>query len=252
MGKVNGTMYRVEDALGDSYWTMERNSIEFYKDQITGQSQTAIKKESFYFTKPPAKSQEAYAEGKWLPYETSSEAHVRLNNGVANGIGTGVFVGALVIAAAPLTPLLAKIGSHRLASAGADGLMQYINNAPNKGWGWNNIGNINITSVALSAAMPSSNWVAGYGSSALETNLIGGYQGLGSGNKQVKDVVIEGTINTFGNLLGNKFGSVATKYSNWNKTSTEGAGNVLGNGVSNSIQTIVNEATKNLEKLKND
>ncbi|MFT3682279.1 MAG: DUF6443 domain-containing protein [Ferruginibacter sp.] len=136
--------------------------------------------------------------------------------------------------------------SKRVASAGADALMQYINNAPKNGWGMNNISKINITSVAFSAAMPSSNWAAGYGSASFEINLDKGYLGIGqsSNSKSMLGVFFEGTVNTGGNIIGNKFGNATSTRLKWSEAMSEGTGNVIGNSISNTSQTIFNELNK--------
>ncbi len=53
-GRINGTLYQAKDALNDNYWVLKRNIDETYLDPLTGANQTAVKTESFYFSKPPS------------------------------------------------------------------------------------------------------------------------------------------------------------------------------------------------------
>ena len=91
--------------------------------------------------------------------------------------------------------------------------------------------------------MPGSNYVAGYASSAFEFNLSEGYKGLGSG-KSFSSFLIEGSVNTTGNYIGNKLGDATGGFLKWNAAANEGVGNIIGNGISNTTQTIIDESRK--------
>ena len=116
---------------------------------------------------------------------------------------------------------------------------------PNDGWGWNNIKNTNVTSVAASMAFPTNLVLAPVAGTVGELRLNGDYYGIGSGRKNLRDYAIQIGIGVSGNFVNTKLSGLAGRYMNAGTfLNNFGVGTLVGLPT-NTLQTIVDESKKN-------
>jgi RHS repeat-associated protein len=202
------------------------------------------------------------SNGQWKKYETYEQTQARLGAESADMIG-GFFAGAIgiaaaapaVIAAAPTiisagatygTQAITASTSARIISAGANAGFQYIQNAPEHGWGSDNLGHINISSVGLSFINPFSvgtNAVVGnFGKTSWKDKFS---EAIGGNKFNLKNAIIGSVIDYGGGKLSNKLDASLPKYGGFNKTQSEALSNILSNTVTTPANVIANEASKN-------
>jgi hypothetical protein len=138
---VDGRLFRVVDALGLNYWVLEQTKLEFYHDSYLGE-QTAIRKDYFYFSKPPSASADDYKGAQWLSYETENRTASRQSAQVANGIGLGFGIAVTsIFAAVGYAAISSTYVGKGIASTVYDGFAQLNTN----GWKWNKLNGAELT-----------------------------------------------------------------------------------------------------------
>jgi hypothetical protein len=199
----------------------------------------------------------------WHFWKTSNDRSTagQVTDDLLRKTGIAVFGAAAIGAAAPLavaaaptvtsfavnygTQALTASAGSRLFGAGTNATFQYIQNAPEYGWGLNNFKHISGTSVGLSAINPLSIGVTAVGGNFGKISIADGTsQVVGGSTFNFKAAVLGSTIDYFGGKLGNRLGGYGGRYLGM----TQGQGGAVGNALSNAVTTpaniIANEATK--------
>ena len=173
--------------------------------------------------------------GHFAIFETQNQKEVRFGNEIANGfsyMAVGIVAAPFLLEAAPV--LLSGSMTERAAAATSDAFIQYSANASEHGFGFKNLSNINLTSVATSFAMPNADFASSFISNGLDFNIEEGYKGIGSSKANNNNILINSVVGGAGNKLGSKLDQSISKYLLKGKTTpfvsklaTENSGTVI-------------------------
>jgi RHS repeat-associated protein len=199
----------------------------------------------------------------WHFWKTSNDLSEsqKVTNNLLRKTGIAVFGVAAAGAAAPAlaaaTPSLTSFattygtqavsasGGSRLVGAGTNATFQYIQNAPEYGWGLNNFNHINGTSVGLSAINPLSIGVTAVGGNFGKTTFENGAsEAIGGSKFNFKSAALGSGIDYFGGKLGNRLGGYGGRYLGMTQGQSGAVGDVLSNAVTTPANIIANETTK--------
>lgn len=199
------------------------------------------------------------SNGKWERYDTHEQTQQKIAAQVPNIILGFLGGGAAVAVAAPViipyasaaaatygTGVLAASGGVRAVGAVANAGFQYLQNAPEHGWGMDNIGNMNVTSIGLTALNPAAIFTNAVGSNFGKITFnTGTSQVVGGNNFNLKSATTGAAIDFFGGKLGEGLGGLAGKYGGFKPLEKAVVENVLGGAVTTPANTIAGQATKN-------
>jgi RHS repeat-associated protein len=201
------------------------------------------------------------SNGKWDKYETYEQQQTRLGRESTQILGS-FFAGSIAaissipvvtVAAPTITTATVAYGteaatassSSRVISAGVNTLFQYIQNAPEYGFGTQNLRNINISSIGLSLLNPG----------AIATNAVGsnfgkvsfarqGSESIGGNNFDLKSAIMGSAISYGGGKISEALGLKAKVYGGMNKSQSQTVGEVLSSAVSTPVNNIVDQSQK--------
>jgi RHS repeat-associated protein len=263
-GNVSGLLYQVKDASNQDFWVLKSSTPETYYDAIFASTRVAVKTEYFYFTKPPSANEDSYNGGKWLSYLAEDEIARRQTTSIANGMEMGAFgmaaIGAALPVVAEIAPTLINFGhqyvlqsttaaaTERFFGAGLNATYQYIENAPDRGWGLNNLSHINLTEVGLSALNPSSTFVNSAASNFGKFTIKGEFsEAVGGSNFNLKKAIVTTAVQTSGGKIGERLG-ILSKYGGFSSEQGKKIGDIIGETISKPGEIISEEAMKKDEK----
>jgi hypothetical protein len=130
-------------------------------------------------------------------------------------------------------PLFLGSRSERAAAAISDGVMQYVSNTRDDGYGLKNLSNINYTSIVASGFMPNADFTSSLVANAFEFKGSG-YKGVGTNDAKASDIIIKSAIGGAGNKFGGTLDGAIMKYLNKgnatpfiSKLATENIGNTI-------------------------
>ncbi len=199
------------------------------------------------------------ANGHWERYETYEQTQQKIRAAAPDVILAFLGGGAALAVAAPVvipyastaattygTGVLAASGGVRAVGAVANAGFQYLQNAPEHGWGMDNITNMNVTSIGLSALNPAAIFTNAVGSNFGKITFTAGTsQAVGGNNFNLKSAATGATIDFLGGKLGDGLGGLAGKYGGFKPIQKAAVENVLGGAVTTPANTIAEQATKN-------
>ena len=199
------------------------------------------------------------ANGKWEKYDTHEQTQQKISAQAPNLILGFLGGGAAVAVAAPViipyasaaaatygTGALAASGGVRAVGAVANAGFQYLQNAPEHGWGTENLKNMNVTSIGLTALNPAAIFTNAVGSNFGKiTFTAGASQAVGGNNFNLKSATTGAAIDFLGGKLGDGLGGLAGKYGGFKPVQKAVVENVLGGAVTTPANTIAEHATKN-------
>jgi RHS repeat-associated protein len=193
------------------------------------------------------------SNGQWEVFETRNQLESRLGNDVAKGFATAIFGGAFIGAAAPIVaPFAISYGSqvlgasvpHRIIAAVADAGVQYVGNLSDKGWGKNNVMNINLSSTALAFLNPTSIVTTGVGGNFLKVSGEDrSSKAIGGSQFNLATATFSSVVDMLGGKLGGKLEDKA-KAVGFKPNASGAFGEVNSNAAAAPANVIVENATK--------
>ncbi len=201
------------------------------------------------------------ANGHWERYETYEQTQQKIRAGAPDvilaflGGGAAVAVAAPVaIAAAPAvggaissygTTALSFGLTERAVGVGLNAGFQYLQNAPEKGWGLENVKNMNGTSLFLTAVNPEAFAVNAIGSNFGKlTYADGANKSVFGSGFNLKEASIGAAIDFTGGKMGKGLEKLALKYGGYKPLQASVLGNVLSGAASTPANTINEAANK--------
>lgn len=172
-------------------------------------------------------------------------------------LGGGAAVAAatpIAIAAAPAvggaissygTTALSFGLTERAVGVGINAGFQYIQNAPNKGWGLENFKNMNGTSLFLTGVNPEAYALNAIGSNFGKLTIADRAEKsvFGSGFN-LREAAVGAAIDFTGGKIGKRLEELSLKYGGLNPLQSATAGNVLG-GTASTPANVINEESNN-------
>ena len=198
------------------------------------------------------------ANGHWERYETYEQTQQKIRAAAPDVILAFLGGGAAVAVAAPVvipyasaaaatygTATLSFGLTERAVGVGINAGFQYLQNAPNKGWGIENLKNMNGTSLFLTGLNPEAVAVNAIGSNFGKLTIAdrGSKSVLGSGFN-LREASVGAAIDFTGGKMGKGLENLALKYGGLKPLQSSTLGNVLSGTATTPANTINEEANK--------
>ena len=195
--------------------------------------------------------------GNLIAFDARERTDMKQGSAIADGfqyMALGIVAAPAALAAAPTvgsaissygTTTLSFGLTERAVGVGINAGFQYLQNAPNKGWGLENIKNMNGTSLFLTGLNPEAVAVNAIGSNFGKLTIAdrGSKSVLGSGFN-LREASVGAAIDFTGGKMGKGLENLALKYGGLKPLQSSTLGNVLSGTATTPANTINDEANK--------